>query len=204
MAAFPRYLGTMAYSSHRSVEAKIRRLTREIADIDHFFYGASAQDDRDIHAGMLERKRDDIVRSAVLQLHTAIEDVLNEILVCRILGANSGTQERKTRSKSGRALCTILFGALSVGFDTKLNLAVALRVLSQKTAERLRELNSLRNKCSHNWLLAGPVRRGKRRAQKKPPLLVYKDANLHKVAILKEFASEYGGIYVDLWLEYPD
>src|SRR5262245_2184894 len=34
---------------------------------------------------MLEWKRDDIVRCAVLQLHTAIEDVLNSAIICHVL-----------------------------------------------------------------------------------------------------------------------
>jgi len=49
----------------RSTEAKIARLTREIAEIDEFFYKVK---DRLPYAGMLERKRDDMVRSTVLQL----------------------------------------------------------------------------------------------------------------------------------------
>ncbi len=44
---------------------------------------------------MLERKRDDIVRAAVLQIHTAIEDLLTLHLACVLLQTNS-TEERET------------------------------------------------------------------------------------------------------------
>jgi hypothetical protein len=38
----------------------------------------------------------------------------------------------------------------SLGFDMKLNLAVALGVINAPTREHLMELNTLRNKCSHH------------------------------------------------------
>ena len=63
----------MGRSNPRSVETKIKRLTREIAQIDEYFYQPDKQD-RVAYAGMLERKRDDVVRSAVLQMHTACVD----------------------------------------------------------------------------------------------------------------------------------
>ena len=66
----------MDWRNPRSVEATITRLTREIAEIDKFFYRSNENEDRVLYAGMLERKRDDMVRSAVLQMHTAIEDLL--------------------------------------------------------------------------------------------------------------------------------
>jgi len=72
----------MNSSNPRSVEAKITRLTREIEEIDQFFYKGNENEDRDLYAGMLERKRDDMVRSTVLQMHTAIEDVLNSQMGC--------------------------------------------------------------------------------------------------------------------------
>jgi hypothetical protein len=44
---------------------------------------APGQEDQVLVAGMLERKRDDIVRSAVLQLHTSIEDMPTHFEFCR-------------------------------------------------------------------------------------------------------------------------
>jgi hypothetical protein len=35
------------------IEAKISRLTREITDIDRYFYGLNENDDRSLYAGML-------------------------------------------------------------------------------------------------------------------------------------------------------
>ena len=97
----------------------------------------------------------------------------------------------------------MLSGGGSLGFDMKLNLALALRLISRKTRERLVILNTVRNKCSHNWLLKAPVRYGKRPAQKKPPLLLYESRDLHGVAALKDFVSEYSGIYLKLYMKCP-
>ena len=191
-------------SNPRSLEAKITRLTREIAEIDEFFYRASENKDRDLYAGMLERKRDDMVRSAVLQMHTAIENLLNSQIICCILNVKPETRSGKMRTKSGQALRKMLFGAGSIGFDMKLNFAVALGLLNARTKGSLMTLNTLRNKCSHNWLLKMPERRGKRPKQKKPPLLLYKGSDLHNVAVLKEFAGEYGQIYYKLFLKSLD
>jgi hypothetical protein len=187
--------------ANRSVETKIHRLTREIARIDEFFYSIDQRSDRALYAGMLERKRDDMVRSAVLQLHTAIEDVLTSWITCRMLGVKSN-ELRRRRTKRAQALGKMLSGGGSIGFDMKLHFAVALRLITRPVQERLSELNRLRNKCSHNWLLKAPVRRGKRPREKKPPLLLYKGRDLHTVEVLEDFAGAYGPLYARLFVKY--
>ena len=98
----------------------------------------------------------------------------------------------------------MLVGGGSLGFDMKLNFATALRLINENTRDKLMELNILRNKCSHNWLLKATVRHGKRPPQKKPPLLLYKGRDLHCVAALEEFLGEFGPLYVRLFLRYLD
>ena len=192
----------MDWTEARSVETKISRLTREVAEIDRFFYRVNEKEDRALYAGMLERKRDDMVRSAVLQLHTAIEEILNSLVVRSILDVKPHDKSGKMRSARARALRKMLVGAGSLGFDMKLNFAEALGLFGSRTKDRLMELNTLRNKCSHNWLLKAPVRRGKRPKQKKPPLLLYRGRDLHEVGVLKDFAGEYGPIYSKLYAKY--
>jgi hypothetical protein len=186
----------------QTIESKISRLAREIAQIDEFFYKGQENDDRSLYASMLERKRDDMVRSAVLQTHTAIEDLLNSMIICKVLGFRPEDRVARMRNVSAKALRKMLFGAGSLGFDMKLNFAVALEILNVRTKERLMELNTLRNKCSHNWLLKVPVRHGKRPRQKKPPLLQYKGRDLHSLPVLKEFGAEFGPIYYRLFVKY--
>jgi hypothetical protein len=115
------------------------------------------------------------------------------------------TRRRSVRGHSARALRSLLIGGGSIGFDRKIALALALRVITSRTRDRLQILNTLRNKCSHNWVLKVPTRYGKRPAQKKPPLLLYEGRDLHSVPVLKDFVSEYGGgIYLKLFMKYLD
>jgi hypothetical protein len=57
----------------------------------------------------------------------------------------------------------------------------------------------MRNKCSHNWLLNQVVRRGKRPKQLKPLLLTWRNQDLHKVAVLRQFYSEFSVVYLRLY-----
>jgi hypothetical protein len=46
------------------------------------------------------------------------------------------------------------------------------------------------------------VRHGKRPKQKKPPLLLYKGRDLHRVEALEDFTREYGLLYARLFTKY--
>jgi hypothetical protein len=183
---------------------KISRLKKEIAAIDDHFYHFDKDGDAMLYASMLERKRDDIVRSAVLQLHTAIEDVLTSWIICRFFGVGPTGRKAHERTASGRALVKLLNGAGSMGFDMKLDLAIALKLLTAQTRHHLAELNRLRNKCSHNWLLRTPVRGKRGPRQKKPPLLQFRGRNLHDVTVFQDMAAEYGVLYARLFVRYLD
>jgi uncharacterized protein with von Willebrand factor type A (vWA) domain len=191
----------MILKSERSVQAKIRRLHREITAIDQLFYLTNQKEDPALYAAMLERKRDDMIRAAVLQLHTSIENILDSQIMCCILGVAANERMRIMRRRSSQALRKMLGGADSIGFDMKLNLAVALRLMTNKRREHLAVLNTLRNKCSHNWLLKAPVRRGRRPRQMKPPLLLYNGRDLHGVSTFQDFISEYGPMYARMFVE---
>jgi len=149
--------------------------------------------------GMFEFKRDDIVRSAVLQMHTAIEDLMTDMLYSWILGAPRRKLGRKTRyTKRGQALSRLLSGG-ALGFDKKLDFAVVMGVINSKTRDKLRELNAVRNKCSHHWRLDALVLGKTTRKQKRPCLLNFRGRDLHKVATLEAFVSEYAGVYLQLY-----
>lgn len=186
------------------LKRKITRFKNEIAAIDDFFYHIERQGDPALYAAMLERKRDDIIRSVVLQLHTAIEDILTSWIVCRFFGVRPTGRKAKERTKRGRALLKVLNGSESMGFDMKLAFGVALGLITTKTRDQLAELNTLRNKCSHNWLLRTPVRRKRRPNQTKPPLLRFRGSDLHNVAVFNDMAAEYGLLHARLFIKYLD
>ena len=190
------------WENPKRVEAAIKRMSREIEQMDKLFYPENTAE-RYLYAGMLERKRDDLVRGFVIQIHTAIEDILDQLITFAVTG--STRSHRRLRSQSARTLRGLLTGGESIGFHAKLSLALALRVITKKTKDRLHVLNNLRNKCSHNWILKIPVRYGKRPAQKKPPLLTYEGSDLHTINALNAFVKEYGaGIYLKLYIKYLD
>jgi hypothetical protein len=194
----------MAKAKQTYLRRKIRRLEREITAIDEMFYLTERDGDPNQHAAMLERKRDDIIRSAVLQLHTSIEDVLNEQLMCHILRVPAHKRMKMMPAPAGKALRKLMTSAEGLGFDQKLDLAVALRIINDKRRKRLSILNTLRNRCSHFWLLKVPVRKGKRPRQKKSPLLHYDRRDLHQVATFKDFLAAYGPLYSTMFVEYLD
>jgi len=150
---------------------------------------------------MLERKRDDMVRCTVLQMHRSIENLLTSAILCRALNTDS-RRARRMRSKTPRAFRSMLEGPRSISFEMKLNFAIVLRLFNSKTQERLIELNTLRNRVSHNWFLKAPQRRGKSPRQKKPPLLRYHGRDLHDVKVIKDFMSEYTKIYLQLFMKH--
>lgn len=186
------------WENPRRVERAIERLTREIAEIDEALY-APGEDDLVLRAGMLERKRDDAVRSAVLQMHTSIEDLLTSLILYCALGITEKKLKRRLGSEKGKAFRRMLYDRESLGFDMKLNFAVGLGLISPSARKQLMELNSVRNKCSHNWILNAVIRRGKRPRQVKPPLLLFRGKNLHKVTALKEFIAEFSTVYLKLY-----
>lgn len=190
------------WENPKRVEAAIKRLSREIEQMNELFYPENTEE-RHLYAGTLESKRDDLVRGFVIQIHTAIEDILDQLITFAVTG--STRSHRRLRSQSARALRGLLTGSESIGFHKKLSLALALRIITTKTKDRLHLLNNIRNKCSHNWILKIPVRYGKRPAQKKPPLLTYEGRELHTIDALNAFVKEYGaGVYLKLYMKYLD
>jgi uncharacterized protein with von Willebrand factor type A (vWA) domain len=192
----------MAKAKQSYLHRKIRRLEREITTIDEMFYFIERNGDPGQHAAMLERKRDDMIRAAVLQLHTSTEDILDSQIMCHILGVPAHQRMRLMRTHAGKALRKLLTTADGFGFDRKLELAVALRIISDKRRKRLGILNTLRNKCSHFWILKAPVRKSRRPRQQKPPLLLYEGRDLHEIATFKDFLAEYGPLYAKMFVEY--
>lgn len=191
----------MDWDNSRMVETRIRRLEREIRSIEAYAYNED-ETDRVLVAANLERRRDDVVRASVLSVHTAIEDLMGRWIERQILGASIEDVRRKRRTARGDGLVLLLEERGSLGFRQKINLALSLGLINRVVHERLDILNSLRNKCSHHWLLRKNIRRGRRPTQTKPPLLKYEGRDLHRAEVLKEFLGEFGPLYARLFVKY--
>lgn len=113
------------WENPKRVQQAIRRLNKEIAEIETAIY-ATNDDDPVLVAGMLERRRDDIVRSSVLQLHTGIEDLLTSLILYCVLDITDKKLKHRLGSERGKAFRRMLYGRESLGFDMKLNFAVDL------------------------------------------------------------------------------
>jgi hypothetical protein len=85
------------------VQKIIGRLNWEIKQIEATIYGTEESEPLLI-AIMLERKRDDIVRSAVLQLHTKIEDLLTQLILFCTLDIRSEKAEAQARRRKGKGI----------------------------------------------------------------------------------------------------
>jgi hypothetical protein len=189
------------WENPKRVQQAIKRFKKEIEEIEAAIY-APGQDDPVLAAGMLERKRDDIVRSVVLQLHTSIEDLLTSLILYCALGITDKKLKHRLSSERGKAFRRMLYDRESLGFDMKLNFAVGMGLLTPSGRKQLMELNTMRNKCSHNWILNQVVRRGKRPKQLKQPLLLFRGKDLHKVAALKDLISEFSDVYFRLYAKW--
>jgi hypothetical protein len=75
------------------------------------------------------------------------------------------------------------------------NFAGVVGIITTRMREKLRELNALPNKCSHNWFIHLPVRRKRQPHQPKPLLLNVRGRDLYKIEALKQFMREFGHMY---------
>jgi hypothetical protein len=189
------------WESPKRAQKATERLSKEIEEIDAAFY-APGGNDPVLIAGILERKRDDVVRSAVFQLHTSIEDLLSLLILYCVLGITDKKLKHRLSSERGKAFRRMLYDRESLGFDMKLNFAVGLGLITPAGRKQLIELNTMRNRCGHNWVLSRAVRRGRTPAQLKPPLLNFRGKDLHKVAAIKEFISEFTVVYLRLYAKW--
>src|ERR1700719_1468882 len=121
--------GELMPKNPKRVQQVIKRLNKEIAEIDDAIYSSGESEPR-LVAAMLERKRDDIVRSAVLQVHTKIEDLLTTLMLYCALGITDKKLMHRLSSEKGKAFRRMLYDRESLGFDTKMNFAVGLGLIT--------------------------------------------------------------------------
>jgi hypothetical protein len=87
----------------------------EITEIDDYFYVPNQKDDRYIFLLICSSGSSMIwFRSGVLQMHTAIENILNSLIICQFLGMAPEHRKAKMYTNSRPALHKIL-----LGFKTK-------------------------------------------------------------------------------------
>jgi hypothetical protein len=130
------------------------------------------------------------IRLVVFDMHLAIEELLRSHLL-DALSARSA--EKDATVDYVKALSS----------RQALDLAVHLGVIDARVYDRLRELNSLRNRAAHHWHLEEPIRHRSHRDGEPEPL-VWGGRRLTPAAVKKDFLAVYGGIYeslLDSWTQ---
>jgi hypothetical protein len=176
-------------------QSKITKITADIARIEQSFF-RSEERDLDQRYHQLTRKREHLLRSIVLELHLSIEDILTGAI------GNALLQGRLIRSPIGQTIRDLLQDDRPLGFRHKLMLARSMNLITGKQFADLAELNSVRNRCSHNWILSKVTRRKIKPSKSKRQLLRWRGTNLYKTDDFLAFARLYSKHYLNLWLRY--
>jgi len=146
---------------------------------------------------LLERKKDHLVRSIILELHLSIEDMIDDAIIAKL--SSSGRGKRRGAAPELR---DALQGRQAIRFPAKLAFARTLRLVTRTEAKHLEKLNSLRNQCSHNWLLNVVVRRRTKPSRPKRPLLEYEGKKLHSAETFERFMNDYARLYLRLFMRF--
>lgn len=183
---------------------KITKLEKEVEELESAIYDAKNEKDLDTKYFLLQQRRDLAIRGAVLDIHLAIEDILSVAIKNYLLANNPQIQKKPayTNSKHKHDIEDFLNGSRAISFNDKLSLLKSAGLIRANVCNELAKLNTIRNKCSHNWQLNKVIRRKVKRNKKKRPLLEYNGKNLYKKQIFYEFLNKYGPIYYKLWLKF--
>lgn len=183
--------------SEAYVRRRIRELRREIDALEKQFF---APHEKSLFGERwaLERKKENLVRLIVIEMHLSIESLITDAII-EYLSPSRRQRLESARSLKTRELYELLEGGQAIRFPAKLTLARALKIVTAPEVKRLLLLNTLRNRCSHHWTL-NVVRRWKvKRKSPKKPLLDYEGRSLYGVQNLDQFTSDYAGIYLRLF-----
>ena len=171
--------------------ARCDRLAKEIEKLVSALYNTSDDDDQ-LRSENLKTYRAEVMRSFILHLHLSIEDLLRALLFDFIK-----KQNRNLTRKATIKLVREMTGAELVNWCGRLNL------ITETVHRRLLDLNTIRNKCAHNWVLDIPRfknvgARGQRK-RKWIPVVMYENKNLlNRKVLLHTFCRIYGKIYINL------
>jgi hypothetical protein len=176
-------------------ERQLAELTADIARIEKSFFQSKGADlDQQYHE--VKRKREHLLRSIVLELHLSIEDIITAAI------GNALLQGRLIRSPIGHTIRDLLQDDRPIGFRHKLMLARSFNLITKKEFADLTELNTVRNRCSHTWLLDKVTRRKIKPSKPKKPLLRWRGTNLYKTEEFLDFVGVFARHYIKLWLRF--
>lgn len=188
----------MTRLNRESGERAVRRALKDVETIHSFIYPLD-YGDIETKLAMAKARRQDAVRTSVLQMSLAIESVLDGLFARAFLGYEPG--ERKGRiGKRAKELQELLEGG-RFGFESKLRLARVLSLVTKDQHSKLDKLRALRNKCAHHWIL-DVIRKQGRKPRVTKRLLEFEGRNLFDLNVLRDFMWVYSRIYLKLISKY--
>ena len=174
---------------------KLTKITADIARIERSFF-KSEDPDLNQRYYELNRKREHLLRSIVIELHLSIEDIITGAI------GNALLRGRLVRSTVGHTIRDLLQDDHPLGFRHKLMLARSLGLITPTELKDIAELNTVRNRCSHTWSLDKVTRRKINPSKPKRPLLRWRGTNLYKTDAFTDFVSHFSKHYLKLWLRH--
>ena len=176
-----------------TLKRNITKIAADIARIEKEFFQTDDPDLRQRHFALV-RKREHLLRSIILERHLMIENILTAGI------GNALLQGRPIRSPAGHAIRDLLEDDHPLGFRHKLLLARSLSLITRAELTDLAELNTVRNRCSHTWLLNKVTRRKIKRTKPKRPLLRFRGTSLYQTDAFLKFEGLFTKHYLRLWL----
>jgi hypothetical protein len=172
-------------SDQEQDEPQAVREGRELLDL-HFF----PQEGEDRYS-RAEEFRENAIRLVVFDMQLAIEELLKAAIHRRI------TEH------------SVLGPDLDVGYVKRMNgreaidLAARLGVIGAERHQELLELNGLRNRAGHSWVLDEPELGSKGPKTGTYPLR-WKGGRLTPERVREEFLPHYGDLYVRMFMEHVE
>lgn len=169
------------------------KIKKEIDNITSSLYNLKAKNAK-LRMDNLKTYRDEIYRGFVIYLHLSIEDILENLIIYKI--KKNKVFEVKELIKSIKS---------EVTSKEIINWAARLNILTKDEYNKLLVLNSIRNKCSHDWILTIPQYKKTNGKRIKKPKVMYKGKNLfNKKIFFDVFLSDYSSIYLKYFNKYFD
>ncbi len=141
--------------------------------------------------------RDEVIRGFVIYVQLALEDVLRELVLELIRQTSIYPKVRSSKEM-----------LKWVDGKNLLEWCLMLEIINKKQFNQLQILNTVRNRCAHNWLISLPKykkstnKNGKVKKWKKEPLVRFHGKNLLNPGVLKDvFIPIYAPMYRRLFLK---
>lgn len=169
-------------------ESREKWWRKEVESISTTLYDLD-DNDQNLRYWNLKWYRDELFRVYVIYIHLSIEDLIEE-MIYKKLKTNSVFKKSQLKKAIEEDIPSIEL----------INWAARLRLVSKRDYDLLVELNRIRNKCSHNWVLNSHVyRKTKNKKRISRSLVDYNGKNLLNK---KVFFEEFGPVYTSLYLKF--